>query len=110
MAEALTRIAYVREDSGFQSADATLWGGILIEGSSQSVVDSMSGKSWDEPAHRAELRDECLSLLEEIGLPWHAQWITRRANLECYSLARSPLYDSITAECDARAGAVGRKC
>ena len=69
------------------------WTGVLIEGPSKVVVNSLCGQNWPEVARRAKLRikfrDQCFALLEEIDLPWFARRISDEASAECRDLAKS---------------------
>lgn len=57
--------------------------GLLIEGDSLLVVNQVAGRWKAKTPHLAELRDEALALLDEIGVPWCARWIPREENAFC---------------------------
>jgi ribonuclease HI len=60
--------------------------GLLIEGDSQLVIQTLIGRWNSRKPELTKLRDECRTLLHKIGVPWHARWIPREENEFCDSL------------------------
>lgn len=60
--------------------------GLLIEGDSQLVIQTLIGRWNSRKPELTRLRDECRTLLHKIGVPWHARWIPREENEFCDSL------------------------
>lgn len=81
LAEGLTHISYLVEESFFT------WGGLLLESDSDIVVRSMAGSWKCSSPYAMKLRNECLSRLATIGIPWHSRWIPREMNAECDAMA-----------------------
>lgn len=62
--------------------------GILIEGDSKLVVETLRG-SWKSKAETlTEYRDDCREILAEFGVPWYSRWIAREENEYCDSMTR----------------------
>lgn len=61
---------------------------LLVFGDSQLVIYQLTGKWQCKKESMAKLRDRCLDLLKQIGVPWEARWVPRHENLEADTLSR----------------------
>lgn len=71
------------------------WKGKLhIRGDSQLVINQLTGVYKCKKEHLIPLRNACITLLEDIGNQYDAEWVAREQNTEADELSRKPYEDS----------------
>ena len=63
-------------------------GSILILGDSKLVISQLTGKWNCKSPIMKKFRDNCLNMLDKIGVEWAAHWIPREINEEADKLGR----------------------
>lgn len=66
---------------------------LRIFGDSQLVVFQLTKKWQCNAPHLLAYRQRCWDILQELGRPWHAQWIPREQNTEADALSNRAYFE-----------------
>ena len=61
---------------------------LSVYGDSKLVIEQISGRWQCKQVRTQKLRDRCLELLSQIGIPWQATWIPRDENERADALSQ----------------------
>lgn len=67
---------------------------LAIYGDSQLVIRQLKREWACKKEHLQKLRRRCDEILQELGIPWTAEWIPREQNAEADALSRKAYEDA----------------